>query len=104
MKSIIVTLFAVVTIAVAKPPSVMIAIPVAAWELCKAVWPARQMDAALANHPRRLTPSGVTVVVVVHRWTPGDMTRIAEMRADYGWPVVVSRDTLSVVIDIEQAP
>ena len=95
MRKLLILLIVAGSIAIAKPPSVTIAIPAESWDLCQAVWPARQMDAALGSHPRRLTASGDTVVVVVHRWSPGDMMRIAQMRADYGWPAVVSRDTLS---------
>lgn len=88
----------VAAIATAKPPSVSIAVPAESWTLCKTVWPIRGMDVTLGEHPRMLTPSGDTVVVATHPWPPGDVARMVEMRADYGWPVVVSRDSLTVVI------
>jgi len=88
-------LVALVTSAVAMPPSVAIAVPVASWDACRVAWTARQMDVELGYHPRMITPSGDTVVVAIHRWTIEDSARISEMRAAYGWPVIVNRDTLT---------
>ena len=75
--------------------SLTIIIPIESWELCQSEWSDRGMDTALGAHPRMRTLDGDLVIAVAHDWSDDDLLRIEEMRVQYGWPVTISRKTLS---------